>query len=112
MDDKFGPKSKTALEGFQRGYNQAFNKNITVDGVAGKQVAEAIFDMYQWELNRILSNNFTKQNAEDTTPSIDELRNLIKWGNPDNSSEKAILSCGENWPLKETNPPQRVATEA
>lgn len=105
VDGIFGPKSKEALKGFQNGYNKVFNKNITVDGVTGKQVAEAIFDVYQWELNRILTNNFTKEYSEDKTPSIKELKSLLKWGNPENSTEKAILSCGENWPLNETSHP-------
>lgn len=107
VDGQFGKKSKSALEGFQRGYNKAFSKDIKVDGVAGKQVSEAIFDLYQWELNRIISKNFTKDNPDDKTPSIEELRKLLKWGNPGNSADKAILSCGENWPLKETNPPSK-----
>lgn len=107
VDGKFGEKSKSALKGFQEGYNKAFNKKITVDGVAGKQVAEAIFDLYQWELKRIISKNFTKENPDDKTPSIEELRSLLKWGNPENNPQNAILSCGENWPLKETNPPSK-----
>lgn len=105
VDDKFGDKSKAALKGFQKGYNKAFEKDITVDGEVGKQVAEAIFDIYQWELNRIITQNFAKEDESETTPTIDELRQQLHWGNLNNSPEEAILSCGENWPLKETNPP-------
>ena len=41
-DGKTGKKTRQALREFQKDYNQLFNKNIYVDGIAGKQSYEAL----------------------------------------------------------------------
>lgn len=41
-DGKTGKKTRDALKKFQRDYNKQFNKNIYVDGIAGKQSYNAL----------------------------------------------------------------------
>ncbi len=114
VNDDMGKKEEAVIEGFQHGYNlvlgQLFpvleikekeDKEISVDGDVGKQTWGAIFDIYQWELERQVEDAFKKDSETGSVLPMDKLRELLIWAGPDNDPEKARLGCGESHPIDE-----------
>ena len=54
VDDKTGPKTRTAIRAFQTAYNEELEKSIDVDGIVGKQTWGAVFDLYSAALANMM----------------------------------------------------------
>lgn len=79
-------QTQTALRKFQEQYNAAFNQNIAVDGVLGKQTWGAFFDMYMAGLKQIMQTD---------DAGLAAARGRIKFLD----SARHTVGCGENWPI-------------
>lgn len=94
VDDQNGPKTKEAVKGFQRSYNDweddsKKEESISVDGIVGRQTWGAIFDVYSETLEELLE-------VEEES-SLDEYRGALQW--VDDATR--FVGCGEHKPIDE-----------
>lgn len=85
VDGIVGSKTTAAIKQFQIAYNTDFNKNISEDGISGKQTWGAVFDLYQREIsNRLVTDN----------TSVENYRKNLRW-----KIDEKVVGCGEQFPI-------------
>jgi len=87
VDGKKGPKTKKAVEIFQKNYNAAFGMKIAEDGIVGKQTWQAIFDIYM----EVLASSLDTDQL-----GLAIYRTELKFF----SEARKTVGCGENWPIE------------
>lgn len=81
IDNIRGPETEKAVRQFQDRYNQEFGKNISVDGIVGKETWGAFYDCYRKELASMVK-----------LPPEEEL--ILKFRDPPG------YPCGESYPIE------------
>ncbi len=87
VDNEDGPRTRKAMKGFQRRYNDEVDESIAVDGVLGRQTWQAFFDVYMLELQDLLDVDHA---------GLAQLQTGIKFANPAHEA----VGCGENHPIE------------
>jgi hypothetical protein len=78
--------SPEEVEAFQKAYNEKFEKNISVDGVVGKQTRGAYFDLYEDTMQRGVGGE----------SALADLRGKLQFVDDD----VKFLACGEDFPIE------------
>jgi len=84
IDNIDGPKTRTAIEQFQNGFNARYNESISTDGIIGPQTWGAIHSVYR---------DLIKKQLEDKGLSAET---PITYGH----NGKGYYACGESFPIE------------
>lgn len=86
VDNKPGPKTNKAVRNFQISYNDAFEGELTVNGVVGPKTWGAIFDVYM---------DVIQNQLETDEQGLAALRGKLKWLD----DGMKTIGCGEQFPI-------------
>jgi hypothetical protein len=96
VDGIAGPGTRGAIRAFQKNYNDAFDKSIGVDGQVGRETWKAFFDVYMFELAKLL------QTDDDGLKAMQGALVFVDGGH-------RAVGCGDAHPIERTPDPAEQA---